>query len=63
MAANEERVKKLDKLIQREEYYSDLQLKLRKLEIMFDEKQKRVIELEKLVAAYEKDLEDRMEKS
>ena len=52
----------MDKLIKREDFYQDLNLKYKQVHKMYEEERNRRIELEKLVAAYEKDLEDRMQR-
>ena len=57
VAANQERVKKLDKLILREESYRDLEFELRHAKKAYDEEHNKRKELEKLVEAYKKDLE------
>ena len=60
VAANQERVKKLDKLILREEQYRDTERDLRQCRKMYDEEHNKRKELEKLVEAYKKDLEKQM---
>ena len=60
VAANEDRVKKLDKLIKKEAFYEELAIQKAWLEKAHDKEKDQRIELEKLVEAYKKDLEEQL---
>ena len=60
VAANEDRVKKLDKLIKKEAFYEELAIQKAWYEKAHDKEKEQRIELEKLVEAYKKDLEEQL---
>ena len=60
VAANEDRVKKLDKLIKKEAFYEELALQKAWYEKAHEKEKDQRIELEKLVEAYKKDLEEQL---